>query len=60
MPVAQGQVGVQYNADGSTPIQGWRQNRQGDLAVSELHARYFEQGRYGRRGRWQASVVLRL
>jgi hypothetical protein len=47
MPVAQGQVGVQYNADGSTPIQGWRQNRQGDLAVSELHARYFEQGRYG-------------
>lgn len=47
MPAAQGQVGQQYNADGSTPIQGLRQNRQGDMAVSELHARYFEQGRYG-------------
>ena len=47
MPSAQGQVGVQQNANGSTPIQGFRQLPQGDMAVSELHPRYFEQGRYG-------------
>lgn len=47
MPAAQGQVGQQTNSNGLTPIQGFRQLAQGDLAVSELHGRYFEQGRYG-------------
>ena len=47
MPAAQGQVGQQLNANGNVPIQGLRQLPQGDMAVSELHARYFEQGRYG-------------
>ena len=47
MPAAQGQVGQQLNANGAVPLQGLRQNPQGDIAVSELHARYFEQGRYG-------------
>lgn len=47
MPAAQGQVGQQLNANGSVPVQGVRQLPQGDMAVSELHARYFEQGRYG-------------
>lgn len=47
MPVAQGQVGEQRNSSGSTPIQGFRQFAQGDMAMSELHARYFEQGRAG-------------
>ena len=47
MPAAQGQVGVQQNSNGAVPLQGFRQLPQGDMAVSELHARYFEQGRYG-------------
>jgi hypothetical protein len=47
MPSAQGQVGVQQNASGSVPLQGFRQLPQGDMSVSELHPRYFEQGRYG-------------
>lgn len=40
-------VGVQQNNSGATPAQGLRQLAQGDLAVSELHGRYFEQGRAG-------------
>lgn len=47
MPTAQGQTGEQRNNNGATPIQGFRQLPQGEMAVSELHARYFEQGRYG-------------
>jgi hypothetical protein len=47
MPAAQGQVGQQLNANGAVPLQGLRQLPQGDMAVSELHPRYFEQGRYG-------------
>ena len=47
MPSAQGQVGVQNNADGSTPIQGFRQGKQGDLIASELHGRYYEQNYRG-------------
>lgn len=47
MPVAQGQVGQQSLTTGATALQGFRQLPQGDMAVSELHARYFEQGRYG-------------
>ena len=47
MPLAQGTVGQQSNAGGVLPIQGARQLPQGDMAISELHARYFEQGRYG-------------
>ena len=43
MPAAQGQVGVQLNADGSAPIQGFRQGKQGDMIASELHGRYYEQ-----------------
>lgn len=47
MPISQGQVGEQRNSSGTSPIQGFRQMPQGDMAVSELHARYFEQGRSG-------------
>ena len=47
MPSAQGQVGVQNNADGSTPVQGFRQGKQGDLVVSELHGKYYEQNYRG-------------
>lgn len=43
MPAAQGQVGVQLNSDGSTPIQGFRQGKQGDMIASELHGRFYEQ-----------------
>lgn len=43
MPVAQGQVGIQANADGSSPVQGFRQGRQGEMSVSELHGRFYEQ-----------------
>lgn len=42
----QGTVGEQKNSNGVVPP-GLRQLAQGDLAVSELHARYFEQGRAG-------------
>ena len=42
----QGLVGEQRNSNGVSPV-GLRQLPQGDLAVSELHARYFEQGRAG-------------
>lgn len=43
MPVAQGQVGIQINSDGASPIQGFRQGRQGEMIVSELHGRFYEQ-----------------
>lgn len=43
MPAAQGQVGVQLNADGASPIQGFRQGKQGELVASELHGRFYEQ-----------------
>ena len=42
----QGLVGEQKNNSGVAPP-GLRQLPQGDVAVSELHARYFEQGRAG-------------
>lgn len=47
MPQSQGTVGEQKLSTGSQQIAGFRQLPQGDAAVSELHARYFEQGRYG-------------
>jgi len=43
MPVAQGQIGIQLNADGSSPVQGFRQGRQGEMIASELHGRFYEQ-----------------
>ena len=43
MPAAQGQVGPQNNTDGTTPVQGFRQGKQGELIASELHARFYEQ-----------------
>lgn len=42
----QGIVGEQKNNSGVSPA-GLRQLPQGDVAVSEVHARYFEQGRAG-------------
>ena len=42
----QGIVGEQKNSSGVAPP-GLRQLAQGDVAMSELHARYFEQGRAG-------------
>lgn len=42
----QGVVGQQTNSNGVIPM-GLRQLPQGDMAMSELHARYFEQGRSG-------------
>lgn len=43
MPAAQGQVGEQLNGDGASPLPGYRQGRQGDIIVSELHGRFYEQ-----------------
>lgn len=43
MPIAQGQVGIQLNADGAVPAQGFRQGRQGELLTSQLHGDYYEQ-----------------
>ncbi|CAB4170117.1 hypothetical protein UFOVP1528_36 [uncultured Caudovirales phage] len=43
MPIAQGQVGIQSNADGTSPVQGFRQGKQGDMIVSELHGSFYEQ-----------------
>lgn len=45
--LANGTVGEQRNQDGASPAQGFRQGKQGDMNVSELHPRYFETGRYG-------------
>ena len=42
-----GTVGQQLQNNGATPQQGFRQLPQGEMPVSELHARYFEQGRHG-------------
>jgi hypothetical protein len=42
----QGLVGVQNASDGNSPAA--RQGKQGDLIVSELHARYYEQTYRGR------------
>ena len=47
MPQAQGQVGPQNNADGASPLQGFRQGKQGDMVASELHGRYYEQNYRG-------------
>lgn len=47
MPAAQGLVGPQANSDGSSPIAGYRQGRQGDIIVSELHGRFYEQNLRG-------------
>ncbi len=47
MPSAQGQVGVQLNSDGAVPVQGFRQGKQGDMVVSELHGRFYEQNYRG-------------
>ena len=47
MPTATATVGEQKNNGAVSPQQGVRQLPQGDWAMSELHARYFEQGRYG-------------
>lgn len=43
MPAAQGQVGTALYPDGISPVQGFRQGRQGDMTVSELHGRFYEQ-----------------
>jgi hypothetical protein len=43
MPIAQGQVGIQLNSDGASPVQGFRQGKQGEMMVSELHGRFYEQ-----------------
>lgn len=43
MPIAMGQIGVQNNGDGTSPAQGFRQGRQGDMMVSGLHGRFYEQ-----------------
>jgi hypothetical protein len=43
MPLAQGTVGPIYANDGSLPAAGFRQGRLGDLIVSELHGRFYEQ-----------------
>lgn len=48
MPAAQGQVGPQVLADGAQPVQGFRQARTGELIVSELQGRYYEQASRGR------------
>lgn len=48
MPVAQGQVGEQLNQDGTSPLQGFRQGKQGDFISSELHGRFYEQAYRGR------------
>jgi hypothetical protein len=48
MPIAQGQVGEQKNGDGSSPVQGFRQGQQGEMSVSELHGRFYEQAYRGR------------
>ena len=42
MPSIQGAVGVQNNPDSSSLITS-RMGKQGELSVSELHARYYEQ-----------------
>ena len=42
MAILQGQVGVQNQSDGASPISA-RMGRQGDQIVSELHGRYYEQ-----------------
>lgn len=43
MPLAQGSVGEILSGDGSIPAGGARQGRQGDIIVSQLHGRYYEQ-----------------
>jgi len=43
MPAAQGQVGIQLNQDGASPVQGFRQGKQGEMIASELHGRFYEQ-----------------
>lgn len=47
MPLIQGSVGPQQNADGATPQQGFRQGRNGEQIVSELHGRFYEQALRG-------------
>lgn len=43
MPIAQGQVGIQNNNDGASPVQGFRQGKQGEIMASYLHGRFYEQ-----------------
>lgn len=47
MPAAQGTVGPQNNSDGNSPVGGYRQGKQGDISVSELHGRFYEQNYRG-------------
>ena len=41
--ILQGTVGQQLTGDGATPPQGVRQGKLGDMIVSELHGKYYEQ-----------------
>lgn len=43
MPIAQGTVGPTLNSDGVLVQGGFRQGKLGDLIVSELHGRFYEQ-----------------
>lgn len=43
MPIAQGTVGPIFAQDGALPPSGLRQGKTGDLAVSEVHGRFYEQ-----------------
>lgn len=47
MPLAQGTTGSQNNADGNSPVLGFRQGRQGEIMASGLHGRFYEQNRTG-------------
>jgi hypothetical protein len=48
MPVAMGTTGEQKNGPGVTVNDGYRQGYQGDVIVSELNGRYYEQTLSGR------------
>lgn len=43
MPIAQGTVGPVFAQDGALPPTGVRQGKLGDVMVSELHGRFYEQ-----------------
>lgn len=45
--IIQGQVGPASYVDGNQPGAGFRQGRQGEMTVSELHGRFYEQAARG-------------
>ena len=56
MPISQGTTGPQTSADGTSPIQGFRQARTGEMIVSEIQSRYYEQ--VYRKNRYTARSAL--